>query len=264
MPFEELKARQSVMWGAGPFEEIAHHIASMHDELVEKLEPKPGERWLDVGGGTGAVAIRAARTGADVTCQDLSPDLIDTARRRATDEGVDVHFDVGDAENLPYEDASFDVVSSSVGAIFALDHAAVARELARVCRPDGRLGLTAWRPEGSIGGMFRMMLPFQPPLPPEAGNSLDWGREDYVEERLGEGFELRFVEGDCPFRVGSGEEAWEMFVRNFGPVKVLAASLEPERREEFHRAFVDFHEEFRVDSGIVQPRPYLLVLGTRR
>jgi SAM-dependent methyltransferase len=125
MGFEQLKEQHSAMWGSAPFERVSDSISSMHDHLVDRLAPSPGDRWLD-----------------------LAPALIETARSRAAEEGLPVRFEVGDAERLPYGDGSFDVVSSAVGVMFAPDHGAVAAELARVCRPGARLGLACWRPEG--------------------------------------------------------------------------------------------------------------------
>jgi ubiquinone/menaquinone biosynthesis C-methylase UbiE len=262
--FEELKQRQSAAWSAAPFENLEPDIAVMHDDLVRRLAPRPGERWLDVGCGPGAVAMRAARAGAEVTGLDLAPGLIETARRRATDEGLSIGYDIGDVEALPYGDASFDVVSSSVGAIFAPDHRAAASELARVTRPGGRLGLSAWRPEQGIAAMMRIMAEFQPPPPEGAGNPFDWGSEEYVSGLLGDAFELEFVEGDAPQVGESGAEIWRRTRENAGPPKALHESLEPARREELDRRMEGFYEEFRTNGGIYQPRPYLLVLGTRR
>src|SRR5687767_956505 len=133
MKLEEWKAAQADVWGAGNWQAIAEtELFPVHDTLIEQLSPTPGERWLDLATGTGAVALRAARRGAEVSAQDLASDLIETARRAAADEGLAVRFDVGDAEHLPYADASFDVVSSVHGIVFAADHSAVARELGRV------------------------------------------------------------------------------------------------------------------------------------
>jgi ubiquinone/menaquinone biosynthesis C-methylase UbiE len=140
MGFEELKARQREIWGSAPWERVAETLADLHDDLVERLAPRQGERWLDLATGTGAVAHRAARAGARVTGIDLAPALIETAKRLAAEENLEIRFDVGDVEDLLYEEASFDVVSSAVGAIFAPDHKAVARELARVCALEGGWG----------------------------------------------------------------------------------------------------------------------------
>jgi SAM-dependent methyltransferase len=263
MAFEELKQKQGVIWGSGPFENIEATIAEMHDVLVERLAPQPGERFLDVGCGTGAVAMRAAQSGAEVTGIDLAPDLIETAKSRAEDAGLSITYDVGDCEQLPYEDAQFDVVGSSVGVMFAPDHAAVARQLARVTKPGGRLGITAWTPDGGTGLMFQVMKPFQPPPPPGIGNQFDWGREDYVRGLLGDEFALEFEEHDAPLRAGSGEEVWDLFVTSYGPTKALANSLDDDRREELHRAFAEFHDQQGVNDGGMS-RTYLLTLGTRR
>jgi SAM-dependent methyltransferase len=264
MAFEELKQRQSVVWGSAPVERVAVEIAEIHGALVAELAPQAGETWLDVGTGTGGVAVRAARAGADVTGSDLAPVLIETAKRLAAEEGLDIEYEVGDAEQLPYGDGSFDIVSSSFGAIFAPDHGAVARELARVTRAGGRISLTAWEPEGGIGDFFRLMARFQPPPPEGAGNPLDWGRKEHASDLLEGDFELRFVRGSLPQTGESGEEVWQLFVTSFGPVKTLYESLDEERREELHKAYVDYYESHRTNGRVEVPREYLMILGTRR
>src|SRR4051794_9807696 len=162
----------------------------MHESIVHALAPRVGERWLDVGCGAGHMAELAAGAGARVTGIDLSPRLIDVAKARADAGGYDIDYRVGDAENLDVEDASFDAVVSSVGMIFAPDHAAVAAESARVTRPGGRLAFSAWTPEGTVGGMFKRLASFQPPPPEGAGSPLQWGSEDYTRGLLGDSFEL--------------------------------------------------------------------------
>lgn len=264
MAFEELKQRQSVVWGSAPFERVADQIANVHDQLVAELAPQAGKTWLDVGTGTGGVAVRAARAGAVVTGSDLAPVLIETAKRLAEEEGLEIHYEVGDAEQLPYEDAGFDIVSSCFGAMFAPDHAAVARELARVTRPGGRLGMVVWDPEGGIGDFFRLMAGFQPPPPEGAGNPLEWGREQHARELLEDDFDLRFVRGMDPQVGESGEQLWEVFVASFGPLKTLYDSLEPPRREELHNAYVEHMEQHRTNGGIEAPREYVIILGSRR
>jgi ubiquinone/menaquinone biosynthesis C-methylase UbiE len=264
MPFEELKAKQSVMWGSGPYERITDTIRDIHHVVIDRLGPQPGDRWLDLATGTGAVALLAARAGAEVTGQDLAPALIETARENAAAQGLAIGFEVGDAENLSYEDASFDVVSSTCGVMFAPDHGAVASELARVCRPGGRIALACWRPEGTIGDMFRTMAPFQPPAAPGVGSPFEWGKEGHVTDLLGEAFELEFEELVSVLEEESGEAVWELFVTSYGPTKTLAGSLEADRREELHRAFVDLHESHRANGGIRMARTYLLTTGRRR
>jgi SAM-dependent methyltransferase len=264
MPFEELKARQSVMWGNGPYERITDTITDIHDVVVDRLEPRPGMKWLDAACGTGAVAFLAAERGAEVTGMDLAPVLIDRAKEIAAERGVEIRFDIGDAEAMSYDDASFDAVSSTCGVMFAPDHGAVARELARVTRPGGRIALANWTPEGGLGQMFAMMRPFAPPPPEGVGSPFDWGREDHVRGLLGDAFELEFENLESTLRVESGEAYWELFSSSYGPTKTAAEALEADRREEFHRTWVDFFEDRREGDEVVHHREWLLTLGTRR
>ena len=264
MAFAELKARQSVMWGNGPYERVTNTIRDIHDLVVERMDPKPGEKWLDAATGTGAVALLAAARGADVVGMDLAPALIDTARELAAEKGVAVRFEVGDAEAMTYDDATFDVVASTCGVMFAPDHEAVAGELARVTRPGGRIALACWTPEGGLGQMFRMMGPFLPPPPPGAGSPFGWGSEEHVRELLGETFDLTFEEHVSTLAIESGEAYWELFSSSYGPTKTAADALDDERRDEFRRTWIDFFEAMRERDEVVHVREYLLTLGTRR
>jgi ubiquinone/menaquinone biosynthesis C-methylase UbiE len=260
--FEELKQRQSVMWGKGPYQRITETIVDVHDSVLERLQPAPGLEWLDLACGTGAVAERAAAAGADVMGVDLSPVLVETAKQRASELGLDIDYRVGDAENLDLPDAHYDVVSSTCGIMFAPDHEAVAGELARVTKPGGRIGLANWTPEGGIGRMFGMMAPFQPAPPPSS--PFDWGKPDRVHELLGDDFDLEIVEAVSTLRTESAEEYWELFSSSYGPTKTLAESI-GNRRAEFHQTWVDFFDENYSENGAIShPREYLVVLGTRR
>jgi SAM-dependent methyltransferase len=262
MAYEELKTRQSVMWGNGPYQRVTETIADLHEVVIERLAPAPGVRWLDLACGTGAVAEAAAAAGAEVVGIDLAPALIDTARERAAELGLQIDYRVGDCEALDLDDASFDVVSSTCGVMFAPDHAAVASELARVTRPGGRIGLANWTPTGGLARMFKVMAAFQPAPPPSS--PFAWGDEATVEGLLGDAFELTLEEHVSTLRIESGEAYWELFSTSYGPTKTLADSL-GDRREELHRAWVDFFEnEYRDGDEIVHTREYLLVLGQRR
>jgi SAM-dependent methyltransferase len=260
--YEELKQRQSVMWGTGPYQRITDTIADIHELVVERLAPEPGDRWLDLACGTGAVAERACAAGARVTGVDLAPVLVETAKERAAERRLDIEYVVGDAEALAFPDASFDKVSSTCGIMFSPDHEAAARELARVTAPGGRIALANWTPTGGLAKMFKVMAPYQPAPPPSS--PFDWGDEDRVRELLGEPFDLELEEHVSTLRVPSGEAYWELFSTSYGPTKTLAESL-GERREDLHRDWVEFFEtNYRQDGEIVHPREYLLVLGTRR
>jgi ubiquinone/menaquinone biosynthesis C-methylase UbiE len=261
MAYEELKQRQSVMWGNGPYQRITDTLTDIHDRLVAHLAAAPGERWLDLACGTGAVAERAATTGADVTGVDLSPVLVDTARHRAAERGLPITYAVGDAEALAFPDGSFDKVSSSCGIMFTPDHSAAARELARITRPGGRVALANWTPTGGLAKMFAVMAPFLPAKPPSS--PFDWGDESWVRELLGEWFDLSVHEHVSSLGMPSGEAYWELFSTSYGPTKTLAESL-GDRRADLHRNWVDFFEDtYRVNGEIVHPREYLLVLGVR-
>jgi len=264
MAFEQLKEKQSGIWGNGPYQRISDHLAVAHDHLMKSVAPRDGERWLDLATGTGEIAIRAAAGGAEVTGLDLAPALIETAGERAAEAGVEVKFEVGDAEALTYGDASFDTVTSSFGVMFAPDHGAVAAELARVTKPGGRLGLLTWHPTEGVAEFFKVMAAYQPPPPEGAGSPFTWGDRDHLAELLGEAFELSYEEGDCPQPAESGEAAWELFSSSYGPTKTLAESLDDERREAMRRDWVEYFEQFRDGDSVIQPRPYVLVLGERR
>ncbi len=256
--FAELKAGQAEAWSSAPWEQAAYLLAAVHAQLVDRLGPRPGERWLDLATGTGEVAFLAARGGAEVTGVDFASGSIETARRTAADKGLDVRFEVGDVENLSFDDSSFDVLSSSMGMIFAPDHAAVAHEVARVCRPGGRLGFTAWKPET---GFSPVADKYRPPSEPGVGDSDDWSDEDYVRGLLGDVFELEFEHCDYHFPAESGEALWDRLTTSVGPFKALSESLEPERRELYHEEFLRYVDGFG-DKGV--PGDYLLVLGHRR
>ncbi len=264
MAFAELKARHSVVWGNGPYERITNTIRDIHALALERTDPKPGERVLDAATGTGAVAILAAKRGADVVGQDIAPVLIETARERAAEEGAEVDFQVGDAEDMSFADASFDVVLSTCGIMFAPDHEAIAGELARVTKPGGRLALACWQPNTGMHDIFKMMAPFMPPPAPGAGSPFAWGDREHVTELLGDSFELEFEEHDSPLTLPSGEEYWELFSTSYGPTKTTIEGLEPDRREEFHQAWVEFGDARREGDEMVHHREYLLTLGTRR
>jgi SAM-dependent methyltransferase len=262
MAHEELKQRQSVIWGNGPYQRISDTLEDIHELVIERLAPAPGDRWLDLATGTGAIAERAASAGASVTGIDLAPVLIGTAKERAAEKGLDIDYRVGDAERLDLPDAGYDKVSSTVGIMFAPDHEAVAHELARVTAPGGRIALANWTPTGGTGQMFKVMAPYQPAPPPSS--PFDWGDEPRVRELLGADFELEIDEHVSTVRSPSGEEYWELFATSYGPTKTLTEAI-GDRREDLRRDWVEFFEtNYRADREIVHTREYLLVSGIRR
>jgi SAM-dependent methyltransferase len=265
MAYEALKEKQSRAWGSAPYDRVSAQHLTVLELLLDALELKPGMRLLDVATGTGELARPAARRGLHVTAVDYAAALIQTAREVTAQEGLEVSYDVGDAESLPYPDAAFDVVTSGFGVIFAPDHRAAAAELARLTAPGGQLGLTAWLHGGGVNRMFAVQRAYLAPSPEGAGNPFDWGRREHAEELLGDAFDLDITEHVVNQIGPDGEAMWRLMSGSYGPTKALADSLEPERREAFRRDFVEFFDAHRAEGGWVSlPREYLRIVGRRR
>ena len=194
-----------------------------------------------------------------MTALDISPRLLGEARRRAEAEEVPIGFDLGDAQALPYEERAFDVVTSSFGIIFAPDRRARAGELARGCRPRGRLGLTTWLPRLALKRLYERFQERPPAADAEA-----WGREEEVRGLLGRSFELEISVGTWVLEGESPEGVYEFMVDAAPPMAALLGMLAAERRDEFREALLEYWREFEVEEGVREPRDYLLVLGTRR
>ena len=193
----------------------------------------------------------------------LAPVRSQLLERLAPEEGerlLDLNTYEGNPEYLPFDDGEFDVVVSTFAFIWAPDHANVASELARVMPSGSRLGFTAWKPNPKLGELYRRFS--EEPL--EGRESTEWGREDHVEDMLGEDFELDFHDGTLWIDASSGEELWELFSTTAPPIMAVLGRLDVSARGDFHQAFVDLYEEYRSEHGIRAPRRYLLVLGRRR
>jgi SAM-dependent methyltransferase len=254
--------RAATVWSSGgrDYEEIIRGVYDGIDATVAGLAPRPGERILDVATGTGITARACARRGTDVTGIDIAAGLLDAARTLSS--GLAIDYRLGDAEALPFADASFDAVVSTFGVMFVGRPDAAARELARVCRPGGRLALATWTPDGSIAEMFAVMRPYM--AAPPAVSPFDWGRRERLEELLGDAFALTITTETSHYVETGGEAAWNTFVTGYGPTRTLAASLDAERRAALKRDFIAFHERYREGEGIHVPRTFVLTLGTRR
>jgi len=257
----------AMTWNSGEsaYDWVSATTADAIEHCVLRLDPQSGEHVLDVATGTGWAARLLAARGATVVGIDLGADLITAASAAAVQTRLKIDFRVADAEKLPFADHSFDAVLSTFGVMFVRDPEAAATELARVCRPGGRVGLTTWPAAGTIAGMFKVMKPYmpEPPASPPP-SSFEWGSKDYVRQLLGTAFDLRFETGTTVLRVSDGLAAWELFVRGYGPTKTLAASLDPERRERLKRDFIVYHEGFQNELGVAMPRDYLLTIGVRK
>ena len=225
-------------------------------------------RVLDVASGTGNAAIPAAQAGADVTASDLTPELLEAGRRHAEAQGLELEWVEADAESLPFGDESFDVVMSSIGAMFAPHHQEVADELVRVCRPGGTIALLSWTPGGMLGALFRMMGPFAAPPPPGAQPPPLWGSEDHLRELFGDRVEWRKLERDV-LEITAFQHPHDYathFKERYGPtIGVLANARKNGREAEFEDVFNRFTEEWNrgTEDAARFEKEYLLAVGNR-
>jgi len=264
---EALKAKMKSVWSAGDFGKIAMSIESGAEEFIGRLNLQKGERVLDVACGSGNLAIPAARAGAIVTGVDIAPNLVEQARARAAAENLDCRFDEGDAENMPYTDASFDTIVTMFGAMFAPRPDVTASELVRVCRPNGRIAMANWTPEGFTGQMFKTGARHVPP-PPNIPPPVLWGDEETVRARLHEGVaELNLTRRPIMFHYPfSPAEVVEYFKQFFGPTKVAFAALDDEGQAALRQDLEQLWSEHnRADDGTTEVESeYLEVIAVRR
>ena len=265
----ELKARHRAMWASGDYPSMVEtFLLPLGPILVEACEIGPGMRVLDVGAGTGNASIPAAERGASVVASDLTPELLDAGRKQAEARGVELEWTEADAERLPFEDQSFDVVMSSIGAMFAPHHQEVADEFARVCRPGGTIGFVNWTPEGMIGALFRTMGPFMPPPPPGAQPPPLWGGVEHLQALFGDRVDFATLERHV-LEVTAFEhplDYGEHFKERYGPtIAAFANARRNERDEELDEALKKFCHEFNVgtDEQARFEMEYLLAVGTR-
>ncbi|HET8988226.1 MAG TPA: methyltransferase domain-containing protein [Humibacillus sp.] len=261
-----LKARHAAMWALGDYAAVARElIPELGHVLVDACEIGPGQRVLDVAAGTGNVAIPAAKAGADVVASDLAPELLDIGRRLADDAGVSLDWRRADAEALPFDDASFDVVTSSVGVMFAPHHEVAADELARVLRPGGRLGLVAWTPAGFIGQMFAAMKPYAAAPPPGAQPPPLWGDETHVRELLGDRVgSITTERRSVTVRFGGPEDFRDFFKRTYGPTIVTYRGIadDPDKVAALDASLAQLAREHMDERGRM-PWEYLLFTARR-
>lgn len=263
---EALKTKLRATWTAGDFGEIARSYAAGAAEFIRGLNLQPGARVLDVACGTGNLALPAARLGAVVTGVDIAPNLIEQARETAQREGLSVQFDEGDAENLPYEDASFDAVVTMFGAMFAPRPELVAAELKRVVRPGGFIAMANWTPAGFVGQMFKIVSSHVPP-PANMPSPVLWGSEEVVRERLSEGTSdvqtsRETIHFKYPF---SPAQTVEHFFLYYGPSFKAFTALD-ERGQDALRAALEQHwtaHNLATDGTTDVPSEYLKVVAVR-
>jgi ubiquinone/menaquinone biosynthesis C-methylase UbiE len=259
-----IKSKQQAMWASGDFAVIGTTLQIVGELLCEAADVGGGERVLDVAAGNGNATLAAARRFAHVTSTDYVPSLLDAGRRRAEAEGLHVTFEVADAEALPYQDASFDVVLSTFGVMFAPDHSRSANELLRVCRPGGRIGLASWTPEGFIGKMFRVVATHVPP-PAGVKSPLLWGTRDHLQALCAGASALHHTVRDFAFRYESPEHFVEVFRMFYGPVHKAFGALDADGQAALEADLLTLLRDCARTSaaGLVVPGEYLETVITR-
>lgn len=253
-------------WGAagGEYDEISRQIADSIQHAVDRLAPVSGEEILDLATGTGWTARLVAASGAKTTGVDIAEEKI-LAARELSDGSID--FQVGDAEALPFPDASFDAVVSTCGIQFVTDPEAAVAELARVLRSNGRFVATLWTAESSVAEMFKLFGKYMPPPadPSQAPPSpFLWGIRKRVLRLLGDAFDVGIETAVSYYRTTDANDAWRAFSSSYGPSKTLIANLDKERSESLRAEFVSLYEKYQTEVGVLCPREYFLVHARKK
>ncbi len=263
-----LKQRHRAIWASGDYGAVAEALVmELGPLIVDRIGVGPHDEVLDVATGTGNAALPAAATGAHVVGLDLTPELLRVARRRAGEAGLDIEWVEGDAEDLPFEDGRFDVVVSTLGVQFAPHHAQAARELARVCRPGGRIGLCNWTPQGFIGRFLATIGPYMPPPPEGVSPPPPWGSEDHVQELFaGTGVRVVFERRTVDFRHDTPASFVDFMATEYGPLIAARELLTTQGRwDELRAALIALCEEGDAgrDGTFLVPSEYLVVVGEK-
>jgi ubiquinone/menaquinone biosynthesis C-methylase UbiE len=263
---EAVKQAQQKTWSEGDFAMIAGVINIVGEELCEAVDILPDEQVLDVACGSGNTTLPAARRAwGNTVGLDYVPELLERGRERAAAERLDIDFVEGDAENLPFDDASFDVVLSSFGVMFAPDQQKAADELLRVCKPEGRIGLASWVPDGFIGQMFATTVKHAPP-PPGVQPPILWGVEDHLRELFGDRVSSLMAERvTVKFGFRSADHWLDFYRTYFGPTKVAFERVGQEGEAALEADLRDLLERSNIagDRAMITPADYLQVVATR-
>ena len=263
---EAIKVKQQQTWASGDYHAVAATIPIISEVLCDAADLRAGSRVLDVAGGSGNTALAAARCAADVVSLDYVPSLLERSQARSRSEGLSYETVEGDAEAMPFADASFDAVVSAVGVMFAPDHQRAASELLRVCRPGGTIALANWAPDSFIGELFRTTAQH---VPPPAGLQPPglWGTEDHVRTLFGDGVsDLRAERRTYTFRYRSPEHFVDFFRTWYGPTHKAFAALDEGGREALAAdlaALVARSDRLAGENAVAVPADYLEIVATR-
>jgi ubiquinone/menaquinone biosynthesis C-methylase UbiE len=260
-----VKSRQQIAWSSGDYARIGSTLQIVGESLCEAVDLRSNHSVLDVAAGNGNATLAAARRFADVTSTDYVGALLARGRERAEADRLAVTFKEADAENLPFADASFDVVLSTFGVMFTPNHERAAGELARVCRPGGKIGLANWTPDGFIGRLFKTIGKYVPPAPGVKSPAL-WGTTAHLEALFGANSEIATEKKHFAFRYKSPQHWVELFRTYYGPVLKAFAAIEPPQRDALEADIYALLDEFNVaeDGTLVAPGEYLEVVITKK
>jgi ubiquinone/menaquinone biosynthesis C-methylase UbiE len=263
--FASVKARQQAAWASGDYAAVGTTLQIVGEELCEAVDLRSNQRVLDVAAGNGNATLAAARRFADVVSTDYVAALLERGRERARAEGLDVTFQQADAEALPFPDASFDVVLSTFGVMFTPRQEQAARELIRVCRPGGKIGLANWTPEGFIGQVFKTIGKYVPPAPGVKSPAL-WGNKAHLETLFGAQAVVAAASKTFVFRYKSPRHWVEFFRQYYGPVLKTFAALDPEARVGLEADLYALIDRFNAtrDGTLVVPSEYLEAVITKQ
>lgn len=263
--FAAVTGKQRKVWGLGDYGKVGSLLSWMGESLVHRLDIHSGERVVDIAAGNGNASLPAARRFADVTATDYVAKLLEEAQSRAAADGLVLRTLVADAQNLPFADRQFDVVMSTIGAMFAPDSEAVAREMLRVCRPGGRIGMANWTPDSAVGDMLRAVSKRVPP-PQGLQPPVAWGSEERVTRLLGPGCsELSMRRMQCPFRFPSAADFVTYFATWYGPTIMAFNAVGEAGRDELAEELTTIFEAANSaeDGTLAMDVDYLEVVGVR-
>ena len=263
--FDAIKLRQQSTWTSGDYAVVGTTLQIVGESLAEAVDLRAGERVLDVAAGNGNASLAAARRHARVVSTDYVPQLLEKGAARATAEGLDIEFQVADAEALPFEDASFDVALSTFGAMFTPEHGRTAREFLRVVRSGGRIGMANWTPDGYIGQLFRVVGSYVPP-PPGLQSPALWGSEPHVVELFGpHAAHIACERRIFNFRYRSAAHWLEVFRNYYGPLLKAYAALDSKGQAQLTTDITALLERSNVGgaNSLVVPSEYLEIVITR-
>jgi ubiquinone/menaquinone biosynthesis C-methylase UbiE len=261
-----VKSRQQAAWSTGNYAIVGTTLQIVGENLCEALDLRSGQRVLDVAAGNGNASLAAARRWCEVTSTDYVPSLLESGRARAHAEGHAIQFKEADAENLPFADASFDAVMSTFGVMFTPDQDKAASELARVCKPGGKIGLANWTPESFIGQVFKTIGKYIPPAAGVKSPAL-WGTKARLEELFGKtAQEIRATGREFTFRYRSPEHFIEVFRTYYGPINKAFGALDAEKQATFNQDLLALiaNGNRSGDHTLVLPSEYLEVVIKRK